>query len=222
MSSATSKKTCSYMRSDPTSASVASFLTSIYTWRQFGRAKSSSVAPVDLANMVDDLGIASLVPRYVYVVLCQSTPYARIALSSLFQNSLQALDLTLITDSELDCKELQQAVEQLEPNRRHSWRIAGEAELTDRETSLFGVRKNLRTFRRGHSCWRKITDPLLLSEPEKEMVLLDPDLYFPNRFQFEETPAEGLLLMWQQPNCLLPPEVVWAAVNNGIPARPAC
>ncbi|MBV8672573.1 MAG: hypothetical protein JOZ33_03990, partial [Acidobacteriaceae bacterium] len=55
------------------------------------------------------------------------------------------------------------------------------------------------------------------SEPEAELVLLDPDLYFPNRFLFEETPATGLLLMWQRPNCLLPPEVVTEAMNIGIP-----
>jgi hypothetical protein len=168
--------------------------------------------------MADNLVIAPPVRRCIYVVLsARALPYARIALRSLFQNSLQALDLTLITDSEPDSNALYQAVKELNPSVRHSWKVVGEGEITDRETSLFGARKNLRAFRRGHPCWRKITDPLLLSEPGKEMVLLDPDLYFPNRFQFEETPAVGLLLMWQQPNCLLPPEVVWAAIKNGIP-----
>ena len=47
-------------------------------------------------------------------------------------------------------------------------------------------------------------------------MLLDPDLYFPNRFQFEETPQSGLLLMWQRPNCLYPPDVVSSAINKGI------
>jgi hypothetical protein len=45
---------------------------------------------------------------------------------------------------------------------------------------------------------------------------LDPDLYFPNRFRFEETPKAGLLLMWQRPNCLFPPEVVKTAIDSGI------
>jgi hypothetical protein len=49
------------------------------------------------------------------------------------------------------------------------------------------------------------------------MVLLDPDVYFPNRFQFEETPRSGLLLMWQRPNCLFPPPVVKTAIESGIP-----
>jgi hypothetical protein len=48
------------------------------------------------------------------------------------------------------------------------------------------------------------------------MVLLDPDLYFPNRFCFEPTPAAGLSLMWQRPNCMLPPHVVRAAMDAGI------
>ena len=74
----------------------------------------------------------------------------------------------------------------------------------------------LRQFRHGHPCWRKITDPLLLSDDRDEMIVLDPDLYFPNRFRFEETPASGLLLMWQRPSCLLPDEVVEAAIGGGI------
>ena len=49
-----------------------------------------------------------------------------------------------------------------------------------------------------------------------EMIVLDPDLYFPNRFRFEETPAKGVLLMWQRPSCLLPDEVVEAAFGAGI------
>jgi hypothetical protein len=49
------------------------------------------------------------------------------------------------------------------------------------------------------------------------MILLDPDLYFPNNFTFEETPRKGILLMWQKPNCLLPHQTVQAAMQAGIP-----
>ena len=49
------------------------------------------------------------------------------------------------------------------------------------------------------------------------MILLDPDLYFPNRFQFEQTPETGLLLMWQKPCCLFPPEVVQTAIRAKVP-----
>ena len=48
------------------------------------------------------------------------------------------------------------------------------------------------------------------------MVLLDPDLYFPNRFAFEPTPTTGVLLMWQRPSCLVPPKTVRMAMEQGI------
>jgi hypothetical protein len=49
------------------------------------------------------------------------------------------------------------------------------------------------------------------------MVVLDPDLCFPNRFRFEKTPDQALLLMWQRPNCLFPPEIVRTALRERIP-----
>ena len=98
----------------------------------------------------------------------------------------------------------------------HRWEVYSEQDLTEREAELFTRHENLRAFRRGHPCWRKITDPLLLSEPDAELILLDPDLYFPNRFQFEQTPDSGLLLMWQRPNCLFPPSVVKTAIAGQI------
>jgi hypothetical protein len=110
-----------------------------------------------------------------------------------------------------------ETMESLQPDARHRWKVVGESELLDREATIFRDFSNLRSFRNGHPCWRKITDPLLLSEPGEEMILLDPDLYFPNLFQFETTPPTGLLLMWQRPNCLLPPEVVRNAMENDIP-----
>ena len=102
-------------------------------------------------------------------------------------------------------------------DKRHRWDVVAETEMLDREAAMFRGLDNLRAFRTGHPCWRKITDPLLLSEPGGELVLLDPDVYFPNRFQFETTPETGLLLMYQRPNCLLPPEIVRQAIDSGIP-----
>lgn len=66
---------------------------------------------------------------------------------------------------------------------------------TDREEELLKRHRNLGSFLRGHPCWRKVTDPLLLSEPGAELVLLGHDLYFSNRFRFDETPQNDLLLM---------------------------
>ena len=48
------------------------------------------------------------------------------------------------------------------------------------------------------------------------MIVLDPDLYFPNRFSFEPTPDTGVFLMWQRPSCLLPDEVVRRAIDAKI------
>jgi hypothetical protein len=146
----------------------------------------------------------------------RSLSYARAALESLFRNSVQPVDLHLVTDSGTDVHALTEAVLELAPDSRHCWSVTSEDALSDAEASKFDGLPNLRAFRHGHPCWRKVTDPLLLSSPGEEMVLLDPDLYFPNRFTFEDTPAKGLSLMWQRPNCLLPPETVRAAMNAGV------
>ena len=155
--------------------------------------------------------------RPLYMILSpRSLSYAQAALESLFRNSVDPIDLYLVTDSATDAMALANAVAALSPDPRHLWSVTAEEQLNDAEATLFGKLPHLRAFRHGHPCWRKVTDPLLLSKPGEEMILLDPDLYFPNRFRFEETPATGLSLMWQRPNCLLPPEVVRAAMAAGI------
>lgn len=138
-------------------------------------------------------------------------------IESLLRNSFQALHLHLITDSNEDKIRLIEVMEVVDADKRHCWEVVAEAEMLDREATIFRGFGNLRTFRTGHPCWRKITDPLLLSEHGGELVMLDPDVYFPNLFQFEATPESGLLLMFQRPNCLLPPEIVSRAFEIGIP-----
>jgi hypothetical protein len=150
--------------------------------------------------------------RHLYMVLSpHALGYARLALSSLLTQSDEPLNLHLITDSCADKQTLLEALAELAPPSQHTFSVASEEELADAEASIFANHPSLRAFRHGHPCWRKITDPLLLGAPGEELILLDPDLYFPNRFRFEPTPATGLLLMWQTPNCLLPPDVVRAA-----------
>jgi hypothetical protein len=154
--------------------------------------------------------------RQVYMILSpRALSYARGALESLFRNSLETLHVHLITDSYQDKDELSNAMATLDA-KTHQWTVYAEEDLASREEEIFAKHSHLRAFRHGHPCWRKITDPLLLSDPNEELVLLDPDLYFPNRFTFEETPQSGLLLMWQRTSCLYPPEVVWAAMQDGI------
>src|SRR5277367_2706381 len=139
--------------------------------------------------------------RHVYMVLSpRALGYAKGALESLFRNSLETLHIRLITDSPEDKDELSNAVAKVDA-KHHQWTVHAEDDLAAREEEIFGKHDHLRVFRHGHPCWRKITDPLLLSDPDEELVLLDPDLYFPNRFMFEETPQSGVLLMWQRFSC---------------------
>jgi len=98
-----------------------------------------------------------------------------------------------------------------------AWRVLGKEECDALAADYYRQFPAIRGFREGHPCWRKITDRPLFAAPGEEMVILDPDVYFPNRFTFEPTPERGLLLMWQRPHCLLPAECVRAAY--GAPAR---
>ncbi len=147
----------------------------------------------------------------------RSLSYARLAIQSLFQHSEEGLSLTLLTDSAADKTELQTALAEIGIAERHQATVLSENDLEDAEAQRFAHLPNLRRFRHGHPCWRKITDPVLAATPGDEMLLLDPDLFFPNRFRFEPTPPNGLLLMWQKPNCLFPPNVVRAAMDANIP-----
>ena len=155
--------------------------------------------------------------RQAYMVLSpHSLSYATLALRSLLARSAEPLNLHLITDSAADRQTLSSVVEELEPSARHAWSVTAEDELADAEAATFARYPSLRAFRHGHPCWRKITDPVLLSATGEELLVLDPDLYFPNQFCFEPTPASGLLLMWQRPNCLLPSPVVRTALAANI------
>ncbi|MEO7335646.1 MAG: hypothetical protein ABIV63_03605 [Caldimonas sp.] len=161
------------------------------------------------------IGMASR--RSVYCVLSsRSLPYAHLAVESLLSRSLDDLDLSLITDSADDKRALLDAMESIGVAPRHAWCVRDQDEADDIAASVFSPYPHISAFRLGHPCWRKITDPLLFAAPDAEMVILDPDLYFPNNFRFEPTPANGLLLMHQPPSCLLPDHVVMRAYGQGI------
>jgi len=155
--------------------------------------------------------------RHIYMVLSsRALPYARCCLDSLLRNSLQPLHIHLITDDHEDKLRLVDVMGAFEGHAEHCWEVIAQVEMLDCEGSRFDRWDNLRALRRGHPCWRKITDPLLLGESGQELIMLDPDVYFPNLFQFEATPESGLLLMFQRPNCLLPPDVVLRAFDAGL------
>jgi hypothetical protein len=169
---------------------------------------------------LDGLPEADATPRRLFMVLSpRSLPYARLALRSLYANCAEAIALTLITDGPDDVRELQREVDTLGGDLDALLRtvvIHGEADLAELDQERFGAYPALQRFRQGHPCWRKITDPLLLSDERDEMIVLDPDIYFPNRFCFEPTIARGVMLMWQRPSCLLPDEVVQSAIDAGV------
>ncbi len=141
--------------------------------------------------------------------------YAEIAVASLMRNCRDLVALTIITDSAEDRGRYEAMLRRI-PERRQV-RVVDEAECDARAARIFAAFPAVQAFRKGHPCWRKITDPTLFAEPGSEIIVLDPDLWFPNPFHFEETPPGRLLLMRQRRHCLLPPEVVAEAFRQGIP-----
>src|SRR6266700_4267724 len=155
--------------------------------------------------------------RRLFMVLSpRSLPYERLAFESLYRNCKDQFLLYLITDSQEDVTRLRSELQSFDSQGGCAGRtlvVYGEEELVDLEHSKFGQLEHIRNFRHGHPCWRKVTDPILLSDDSDEMIVLDPDLYFPNRFRFEPTPNTGVFLMWQLPSCLLPASVVETAIE---------
>jgi hypothetical protein len=162
---------------------------------------------------------SSQISRRLFMVLTpRSLSYARIAIESLFRNADEPFNLALITDSTDDKQILLEELGDLKNGlvSKRSISIFDEADLSARELEMFASYPNIIEFRHGHPCWRKVTDPILLSRDGEEMIILDPDIYFPNKFCFEETLQSQLLLMWQRPSCLLPADVVYNAMGAGI------
>ena len=106
--------------------------------------------------------IATSLRRKVYCILSsRSLPYAVKALESLTANSLDDLDVTLITDGAADKVALVEAMNALDVSPRHAWRVCAQAEADERALTVLARYPNIAAFRFGHPCWRKITDPML-------------------------------------------------------------
>jgi hypothetical protein len=154
--------------------------------------------------------------RKVYCVLsARSLGYSAACLKSLARNALETLDVVLITDGPEDKARLQ-AIDGLDPEGRHSWRVIEKAEVDAIAAEKLAAFPAVRQFREGHPCWRKVTDPPLVAGPGEEIIILDPDVYFPNGFAFEPAPAAGIYLMYQATNCLLPEDAVRDAYEKGL------
>ena len=155
--------------------------------------------------------------RRVFVVLSsRSSPYATVCIETLLNTCSEPVSLTLVADDPEDGGRLGEMMDGIATNG-HEWRIIDKTQCDIIAAERFKSFPGLQAFRNGHPCWRKITEPLLLSAPTDEVIILDPDLYFPNRFAFEPTPTQGIMVMRQRPNCLLPPEAVWRVFSLDVP-----
>ncbi|MEO5882649.1 MAG: hypothetical protein ABIQ06_09560, partial [Caldimonas sp.] len=86
--------------------------------------------------------------RGVYCVLSsRSLPYARRAMESLAANSIDDLDLTLITDSADDKTALVGAMQALALPDRHRWRVAAQAEADELATGALARHPHIAAFR---------------------------------------------------------------------------
>ncbi len=140
-----------------------------------------------------------------------SLPYASLCIRSLAENLEGDEAIHLLTDTTGDRERLQQAFEGLD---RINIRVSDEL-WEDSGNPMRGY-AGLERLRKGHPCWRKVTDPMLLARDGDEVVVIDPDVYFPRPFSFESVGDETLRLMWQKPNCLLPYSVVETVFAKGI------
>lgn len=154
-------------------------------------------------------------PRNAYMVAgSDALPYVGLAIESLLAKSVEPVRLTVLTDAAADRERYANLVAALGLDGKV--RIFDKQACDERASEVFGRHPNVRAFRDGHPCWRKITDPSLFAEAGDEVIVLDPDIYFPNPFAFEPTRAGELLLMHQLRHCLLPADVVRRAFHKGI------
>ena len=156
-------------------------------------------------------------PRIVHVVLAsRSLPYARICIRTMLANSVDPIHLRLLVDDRAEQALLGAEMDGLALPPGCRVEIVPREEITQRLESRWPGLAGLRALHDGHPCWRKIVDPLVLSAPGEEIIVTDPDLMFPNRFAFEATPPEGVMMMRQGPDCLFPPAAVRAAFDLGV------
>lgn len=155
--------------------------------------------------------------RRVFIVFStRDLPYARICIQGLLAHVVTPVMLHLIVGDADEVAQMDAALALMEIRPAHRVRTIARADIDTIAADRFAAYPYLMAFRDGHPCWRKITDPYLLSAPGDDIVILDPDLFFPNPFAFEPQPQTDILLMHQGPNCLFPPRAVRRAFDRGI------
>ncbi len=156
--------------------------------------------------------------RNVFILLSShSMAYARVCIDTMLRNCIEPVRLHLVVDN-FDEKEIfEEEAGRLEIPSQSSIEVIAKEEVAARLEERFPGKIGLRALHEGHPCWRKIIDPIVLSAAEDEIIVTDPDLFFPNRFSFEPTPQTGVMMMRQGPNCLYPPEAVRRVFELGVP-----
>ena len=161
-------------------------------------------------------GQMSLKRRVFMLLSTRSWPYAQHCVKTLIANSVEPVDLKLIVDNQTEAAQMDLLVKGLDPDLTEQISIVERDDVRSRLLNRFPEKKGLLGLHDGHPCWRKIIDPIVLSEPDEEIIVIDPDLYFPNRFAFEPTPKTGVMMMRQGPNCLFPADAVRAVYDLGV------
>ncbi|QDU89364.1 hypothetical protein Pla175_27530 [Pirellulimonas nuda] len=140
-----------------------------------------------------------------------SLPYAALCIGSLADNLVADEQIRLLTDTQRDQEELGRAF-----SAHPRIKVLLSDNLWEDDGNPMRKYAGLERLRRGHPCWRKLTDPMLLARDGDEVIVIDPDVYFPRRFDFETVGDGTLRLMWQKPNCLLPFSVVQKLFDNRV------
>ena len=146
----------------------------------------------------------------------RSLPYAHACIRSMLSNCVENVHLRLIADDRDEQKLLEQETAKYAVSQKSIIEVIAQEDVSDRLADRFPGLDGLRALHDGHPCWRKIVDPIVLSAEDDEIIVTDPDLYFPNQFDFEPTEESGVKMMRQGPNCLYPPEAVRMAFDAGI------
>lgn len=156
-------------------------------------------------------------PRNVFIVMStRALPYAHLCISTMLKNTIEPIALKVVVDSFAEKKQMENESTRVQVGDGSSLTIVAKEEVTEVIKTRFPSIPGLLQLHEGHPCWRKITDPLALSELDAEFVVADPDLFFPNRFAFEKTPRSGVMMMRQNANCLLPPNAVRKMFDAGV------
>lgn len=156
-------------------------------------------------------------PRRVFILLSsRSLPYAHLCVRTMLANAVEPVHLRLLGDDPADVERLETGVADIAVPQGSTLGFLTKDDVSGEISARHPGRRGLWSLHNGHPCWRKIIDPLILSAEDEEVIVTDPDLFFPNRYSFEPTPATGVAMMRQGPNCLYPPDAVRQTFDLGV------